>query len=352
MMAKALDVYRDWLGISEATRPLNYYQLLRLKLFEDDPALVRAHYRKMNAHVRKFAVGEFQQQSQDLLNELAKAMLCLTDAQRKGEYDASLGREDKGAGRRWTVEELLIRRKVIDTEKLEKARRFSQTTGLDVHEAVIQQKLASPDVVMQVYAESLGLSYVDLAETDIDPELLAKVPAVIARQNSCVPVMVDDGQLLMASPQPMAPAVEDHLRLLFNQSVRSVLCTPAGVNGVINQYYPKEKAAAEMAGGFTAAKAVEKAAAASAAGGETAAARPTEPPPTLVLGPLTLPFAAGVALMAFNFGFMAVMLFLTTIRPMIMTRPPVGFGAALWPALGVALGAAATGFVGAKLLRR
>ena len=28
-MAKELDVYRDWLGIKEANRPLSHYQLLR-----------------------------------------------------------------------------------------------------------------------------------------------------------------------------------------------------------------------------------------------------------------------------------------------------------------------------------
>ena len=34
-MAKELDVYRDWLSITETARPLNHYQLLRLKSFED-----------------------------------------------------------------------------------------------------------------------------------------------------------------------------------------------------------------------------------------------------------------------------------------------------------------------------
>lgn len=90
-MAKQLNVYRDWLGITEAARPLNYYQLLRLNKFEDNMGLVRERYRKMNGHVRKFAAGDYAGPSQELLNELAKAMLCLTDARRKREYDASLG---------------------------------------------------------------------------------------------------------------------------------------------------------------------------------------------------------------------------------------------------------------------
>mgnify|MGYP000941705037 CR=1 FL=1 len=34
-MTKELDVYRDWLDIAETARPLDNYQILRLKRFED-----------------------------------------------------------------------------------------------------------------------------------------------------------------------------------------------------------------------------------------------------------------------------------------------------------------------------
>ena len=54
-MPAKIDVYKEWLGIAETARPLNYYQLLRLKTFEDDAIRIAAHYRKMNAHVRKYA---------------------------------------------------------------------------------------------------------------------------------------------------------------------------------------------------------------------------------------------------------------------------------------------------------
>ena len=137
MSSKSLDVYRDWLGIKETARPLNHYQLLRLPQFEDDPSKVRKHYRQMNAHVRKFATGEFASQSQALLNELAKAMLCLTDARRKAEYDASLGREEPTDDRRRTMEEILIRRKVVAPEQLDKARNLAKSVGIEIRDAMI-----------------------------------------------------------------------------------------------------------------------------------------------------------------------------------------------------------------------
>ncbi len=248
-MNQQLDVYRDWLGIKETARPLNHYQLLRIKQFEDDPAKIRQHYRKLNAHVKKYASGDFAQQSQDLLNELAKAMLCLTDTQRKAEYDAGLGRKDEGRGRKYTFEQILIGRKMIDADQLKKARDYADAIGLEVRDAIVQQKFATQDVVMQAYAESLGLPYIEIDDELLDENVLKKVPAVLARQHSCAPVMMDEGQLLLASPNTLPPEVEDELRLRIGLPVRNVLCTVASINRVINEHYPREAAAAELAAG-------------------------------------------------------------------------------------------------------
>ena len=88
-----IDVYKEWLGIPEGNRPPDHYTLLRLLQFEDDIEKIRTNYRKLNTHVRKYSTGQYLLRSQELLNEMAKAMLCLTDPDGKREYDQSLGRE-------------------------------------------------------------------------------------------------------------------------------------------------------------------------------------------------------------------------------------------------------------------
>jgi hypothetical protein len=248
-MPKAdIDVYKDWLGITEKARPLNHYQLLRLKQFEDDAGKVRDNYRKMNAHVRKYAAGEYGPLSQKLLNELAKAMLCLTDARRKSEYDITLGRTAPAVeGARQTFEQMLLARKVVDSAQLGKARNFASTIGLELKDALVQQKMAPPETVMALFAESIGLPFIDLTDINVDESLVPRVPTYLARQHSCAPVMIDDNMVLMATPNPLLPDVEEELRLRIGMPVRTLLCTPAQMNECIAKYYPKEAAAAEMA---------------------------------------------------------------------------------------------------------
>ena len=168
-MPKDLDVYRDWLGITDTERPLNYYQLLRLKKFEDDTEKIRSNYRKLNAQARKYAAGKFGDQSQQLLNELAKAMLCLTDAKRKAEYDASLGRKEEAKLGR-TLEEILIRRKVVDSAQLAKARNYASAVGVEICEALVQQKL----VVVQ---RPLGVGDAEPVAIDVE---------IFGHNNSCL----------------------------------------------------------------------------------------------------------------------------------------------------------------------
>lgn len=272
----ALDVYRDWLGITESARPLDHYQLFGLKKFEDDPATIRAQYRKFNAEVRKYAAGQYGEQSQVLLNELAKAMLVLTDAVRKAEYDATLGRGAGATTERRTFEQILVARKVVDSQALDKARRLSKTINVEVKDACLQLQLAPPDQIVQAFAESQGLPYLDLGDIHLDEKLVPQVPAVLARQNSCAPLMIDNGQLLIISAGILPPEIEDQLRLRLNaKTVRLVLCTPTAMNDIIGKHYPKEALKAQMA----AASAAPKAAAAAAKALAGAAAAPAAPTP-------------------------------------------------------------------------
>ena len=243
-MAK-IDVYKEWLKIEETRRPLNYYQLLKFNKFVDDPNVIRQRYRELNAYVRKFATGDYIEESQELLNELAKAMLCLTDAERKAEYDHSLGRKVEGKvetdsyGRR-TLETILRDDHIASPEQIKKAKNFADAIGLELHEALIQQKVADQERIMLAYAESIGVPFINLDDVPVDEYYAPQINPVTARQNSFVPVMSDMGKLIVASPKPLSVDVEDELRMLFDMPVSYAICTQQQVNAAIAKYYPRD----------------------------------------------------------------------------------------------------------------
>ncbi|MGH7139002.1 MAG: hypothetical protein ACREHD_24920, partial [Pirellulales bacterium] len=84
------DSYHKWLGIPSAEQPPHHYRLLGIALFESDPDVIDGAADRQMAHVRTFQSGQHSALSQQILNELAAAKLCLLNPQKKAAYDALL----------------------------------------------------------------------------------------------------------------------------------------------------------------------------------------------------------------------------------------------------------------------
>ncbi len=246
-----IDVYKEWLGIPADVRPPDHYTLLRLVMFEDDAEKVRANYRKLNAHVRKYATGQYLLRSQELLNELAKAMLCLTDPDGKVEYDRSLGREapavDESETR--TVLQYLVARSLIKRGQVSEIEHFAEARGLSHRDAVIQMKLVEPPDACRALAAELRLSYADLEDMLPDDSVLDRIPRRVVKRHSCLPLFEDRGCILVACSDEPSHELEEEIRIRCGVPMRAVLAVPRSINQAIAKYYApgmREEAAEDV----------------------------------------------------------------------------------------------------------
>ena len=84
------DPYLKWLGIRDSARPVNYYRLLGLELYESDKDVISMSADRQMTHIRTFQSGPNGQRSQEILNELARARRCLLVGEKKAAYDQQL----------------------------------------------------------------------------------------------------------------------------------------------------------------------------------------------------------------------------------------------------------------------
>lgn len=89
-MGNEFDPYLRWLGIRDADRPPNHYRLLGLDVYEPDVDIIAEAADRQMAHVRTHQTGPQAGHSQKLLNELAKAKVCLLNSGKKAAYDDDL----------------------------------------------------------------------------------------------------------------------------------------------------------------------------------------------------------------------------------------------------------------------
>lgn len=89
-MDETFDAYHKWLGIPPHERPPHHYRILAIDLFESDPDVISIAADQRMAHVRTFQSGPRAALSQQILNEIAAARVCLLNPDKKAEYDLQL----------------------------------------------------------------------------------------------------------------------------------------------------------------------------------------------------------------------------------------------------------------------
>ncbi len=87
------DPYHKWLGIPPSDQPPNHYRLLGVVPFESDVEAISNAADLRMGFVRTFQVGPHSRHSQQILNELAAARICLLNADKKAAYDEGLRAE-------------------------------------------------------------------------------------------------------------------------------------------------------------------------------------------------------------------------------------------------------------------
>lgn len=234
-----IDVYKEWLGIPEGDRPPDYYTLLRLVQFEDDVDKINNNYRKLNAHVRKYATGQYLKESQDLMNELAKAMLCLTDSVSKEEYDISQGREVKSASGTDEVTTLscLVESGDLERSQVAEAEHFADARGLSHRDALVQMKLVKPTVATKAMAKEYRMPFVDLDDMLPEDDVLDKLPRSVVKRHTCLPLFEERGRLMVACADRPSPELEDEIRLRYGIPMQPVISMPRSIQQAIAKYY-------------------------------------------------------------------------------------------------------------------
>jgi hypothetical protein len=86
----SFDPYHKWLGIPKKEQPAHHYRLLGITIFEPDLDVIEAAADRQMAYVSQCATGEHLKLSQQILNELSAARVCLLVPAKRAIYDEQL----------------------------------------------------------------------------------------------------------------------------------------------------------------------------------------------------------------------------------------------------------------------
>jgi type IV pilus assembly protein PilB len=132
--------------------------------------------------------------------------------------------------------QILIELGLITPEQLETALEEHQRTPKALGRVLIDLGMIREADLVRALAEQVGLEFVDLTDTQIDPASTALLPEALARRYRALPIGDRDGKLLVAMSDPANVYALDDIRTITGRDVQPVVATSADVEQAIAKF--------------------------------------------------------------------------------------------------------------------
>lgn len=138
---------------------------------------------------------------------------------------------------RKSVDEILTDNKLITVENLALARKDSAKLDRPLQQVVVDMKFCDKVDVLQALSREWRNRAVDLAEMEIDPEVVRIIPEQTARRHHALPFAKEDSVLLVAMADPRDFFVSEDIHLRTGFEVQGYLAMPEDILREIDKVY-------------------------------------------------------------------------------------------------------------------
>ncbi|RLD99176.1 MAG: hypothetical protein DRI91_01405, partial [Aquificota bacterium] len=136
--------------------------------------------------------------------------------------------------------ELLVKRGLVSLEQIEEALKIQATTGKRLGDILVERGYITREAlerVLEEYKASAEANGAVSKADDVDPSLAKLFPEKLARMFKVVPLKMENGTLLVASPDVLDISTLDYIRFATGHNVKVILTTEAFVESVIDRLY-------------------------------------------------------------------------------------------------------------------
>lgn len=127
------------------------------------------------------------------------------------------------------------------SQALEKQRQLG--TGETIGDVLVNMGLITERDRTRCLGSHWGVSYVDLAEYEIDPDVVKTVSQEIARRYKAIPIARNNGHITLAMRNPLDIFAIDEIRLITGLDVEPVISTEEDIQAAIGRHFDSSQSA-------------------------------------------------------------------------------------------------------------
>jgi type IV pilus assembly protein PilB len=137
------------------------------------------------------------------------------------------------------IGELFIRKGLITNEQLQSALEKQKQLGghKQLGDLLVSMGAVTERDRVRVLGEHWGVSYVDLSETTIEPQIAQLISQDLARRYKVIPLVVENNRLRLAMKNPLDIFATDEIRLITGKEVDPVIATEEDILLAIQESY-------------------------------------------------------------------------------------------------------------------
>src|SRR5436190_13982592 len=132
---------------------------------------------------------------------------------------------------------MLVSAGVLTEPQLREAMAYQRNGSLAQPDALLKLGLVDEATLARTVAKDQGMPFVDLDKGKIPPEVIARVPAELARDQGLVPLMEKGGKLVVAVDDPLKRILADQLRFMLGIEVVCALASSSALKRALAKHY-------------------------------------------------------------------------------------------------------------------
>lgn len=141
------------------------------------------------------------------------------------------------SGRRKTVKEILLEKKLVNEEQLNQALAEAKKTNQPLEQAVAHMGFIDRLALLKTLSTEWGVKSMDLEAIEIDPEVVKIIPEQLARRHRAVPFIKEEEFLCVAMADPKDLFAVEDIQLRTNISVQVYLALPDDIAKCLDKAY-------------------------------------------------------------------------------------------------------------------
>jgi type IV pilus assembly protein PilB len=142
---------------------------------------------------------------------------------------------------------VLVESGLVSPGDLQRARERQAETGEPLTRVLVAEGMVEETALVKALGRHIGVDFISLADTTIDPAAAALIPESLARRYGVIPVRFEDESLIVAMVDPGNVLVVDDVRAITGRRVVARIATRADIEDAIRRQGRFDESVSDLA---------------------------------------------------------------------------------------------------------